>query len=134
MLRAYAAYDEEVNYCQGMNFLAALMLTWLPREAEAFGALVLVMKDRGLRELYKSDMQMLQVSCQVFLRVPDRGTPSASLRRYPWPYDLSEYNMSQCLLLLVQARLWQVGKLMPQKLARHMEVRQAWIPLFWTSC
>ena len=64
VLQAYAAYDEEVNYCQGMNFLAALMLTWLPREAEAFGALVLVMKDRGLRELYKSDMQMLQVSHQ----------------------------------------------------------------------
>lgn len=61
VLQAYAAFDEEVNYCQGMNFLAALMLTWLPREAEAFGALVLVMKDRGLRELYKSDMQMLQV-------------------------------------------------------------------------
>ena len=44
-----------------MNFLAALMLTWLPLEAEAFGALVLVMQDRGLRELYKADMQMLQV-------------------------------------------------------------------------
>ena len=61
VLQAYAALDAEVNYCQGMNFLAALMLTWLPREAEAFGALVLVMQDRGLRELYKADMQMLQV-------------------------------------------------------------------------
>ena len=30
---------------------------------------------------------------------------------------------SQCLCVIVQARLWQVGKLMPQKLARHMEVR-----------
>ena len=67
VLQAYAAFDEEVNYCQGMNFLAALMLTWLPREAEAFGALVLVMRDRGLRELYKSDMQMLQVSEQALL-------------------------------------------------------------------
>lgn len=61
MLRAYAAFDTEVNYCQGMNFLAALLLIWLPREADAFGALVLVMKDRGLRELYKTDMTMLQV-------------------------------------------------------------------------
>lgn len=25
----------------------------------------------------------------------------------------------------MQARLWQVGKVMPQKLARHMEVRLA---------
>lgn len=61
VLRAYAAFDTEVNYCQGMNFLAALLLIWLPREADAFGALVLVMKDRGLRELYKTDMTMLQV-------------------------------------------------------------------------
>ena len=62
VLRAYAAFDTEVNYCQGMNFLAALLLIWLPREADAFGALVLIMKDRGLRELYKTDMTMLQVS------------------------------------------------------------------------
>lgn len=61
VLRAYAAFDEEVNYCQGMNFLAALLLLWLPSEEDAFGALVLVMKDRGLRELYKTDMTMLQV-------------------------------------------------------------------------
>lgn len=61
VLRAYAAFDTEVNYCQGMNFLAALLLIWLPREADAFGALVLIMQDRGLRELYKTDMTMLQV-------------------------------------------------------------------------
>ena len=45
---------------QGMNFLAALMLLWLP-EAEAFGALALLMRERGLRDLYKTDMAMLQV-------------------------------------------------------------------------
>lgn len=26
VLRAYAAYDPDVGYCQGMNFLAALLL------------------------------------------------------------------------------------------------------------
>ena len=26
----------------------------------------------------------------------------------------------------MQARLWQVGKLMPQKLAKHMEVSTSW--------
>jgi hypothetical protein len=64
VLRAYAAYDQEVNYCQGMNFLAALLLLWLPSEEDAFGAFVLVMKDRGLRELYKTDMAMLQAGLQ----------------------------------------------------------------------
>ena len=62
VLRAYAAYDPEVNYCQGMNFLAALLLIWMPSEAEAFGGLVVLMQERGLRELYKTDMSALQVS------------------------------------------------------------------------
>ncbi|KAK9907622.1 hypothetical protein WJX75_007138 [Coccomyxa subellipsoidea] len=90
VLRAYAAFDTEVNYCQGMNFLAALLLIWLPREADAFGALVLIMKDRGLRELYKTDMIMLQ------------------------------------------ARLWQLGKIMPRHLARHMDQHCA-IPVLYAS-
>lgn len=67
MLRAYAAYDPEVNYCQGMNFLAALLLIWMPSEAEAFGGLVVLMQERGLRELYKTDMSALQVSCMASL-------------------------------------------------------------------
>ena len=51
----------QVNYCQGMNFLAALLLTWLPTPSTAFGALVVLMHGRGLRELYKSDLTALQV-------------------------------------------------------------------------
>ena len=61
VLRAYAVYDPEVNYCQGMNFLAALLLIWMPSEAQAFGGLVVLMQERGLRELYKEDMTTLQV-------------------------------------------------------------------------
>ena len=61
VLRAYAALDPEVGYCQGMNFLAGLLLCWLPSPADAFGALVVVMQERGLRELYKRDLAMLQV-------------------------------------------------------------------------
>lgn len=45
-----------------MNFLAALLLVWLPREDAAYGALVVLMRDRGLRSLYASDLAMLQVS------------------------------------------------------------------------
>ena len=51
-----------------MNFLAALMLLWLP-EAEAFGALALLMRERGLRDLYKTDMAMLQVSSAVLIHM-----------------------------------------------------------------
>jgi len=62
VLRAYAVYDPEVGYAQGMNFLAGLFLAYLD-EPEAFGALVLVMQDRGLRTLYlpNDGMALLQV-------------------------------------------------------------------------
>ncbi len=53
VLRAYAVYDTEVGYCQGMNFLAALLLTWMPNEATAFGGLVVLMQQRMLRDLAK---------------------------------------------------------------------------------
>jgi len=43
-----------------MNFTAGLLLTYLP-EAEAFGALVVLMQDRGLRRYYSTDMALLQV-------------------------------------------------------------------------
>ena len=61
VLRAYAVHDPEVNYCQGMNFLAALLLIWMPSEADAFGGLVVLMEERGLRDLYKKNMTTLQV-------------------------------------------------------------------------
>ena len=52
----------QVNYCQGMNFLAALLLTWMPNPSSAFGALVVLMHARGLRDLYKANLQALQAS------------------------------------------------------------------------
>ena len=61
VLRAYAVYDTEVGYCQGMNFLAGLLLTWMPNEATAFAGLVVLMQQHMLRDLYKSDLAQLQV-------------------------------------------------------------------------
>ncbi|KAK9820411.1 hypothetical protein WJX72_010036 [[Myrmecia] bisecta] len=61
VLRAYAASDPEVGYCQGMNFLAGVLLAWLPADADAFGGLVVLMQERELRQLYTTDLAMLQV-------------------------------------------------------------------------
>ena len=45
-----------------MNFLAGLLLMWMPGEAEAFGGLVVLMQGRNLKLLYSSDLAMLQAS------------------------------------------------------------------------
>jgi hypothetical protein len=39
VLRAYSAYDAEVGYCQGMNFIAAMFITFMSEE-ESFWLLV----------------------------------------------------------------------------------------------
>ncbi|KAL3799554.1 hypothetical protein HJC23_008681 [Cyclotella cryptica] len=57
ILRAYSVYDRQVGYCQGMNFIAAMFLTFLSEE-EAFWLLVVVMNEEPykLRELFGEDM------------------------------------------------------------------------------
>ena len=62
VLRAYAAYDQELGYCQGMNFVAGMFVIYLDSEEKAFGSLVLIMKERSLRDFYTQDLEMLQVS------------------------------------------------------------------------
>ncbi len=43
-----------------MNFLAGILLMFLPSEAHAFAALVALMKDRGLAGFYTAAMPLLQ--------------------------------------------------------------------------
>lgn len=58
MARAYAVYDHEVGYCQGLSFLAATLLLHMPEE-QAFCLLVKLMYGYGLRELYKDGFEAL---------------------------------------------------------------------------
>lgn len=46
---------------KGMNFIAGMLHMYMPQENYAFGALVVLMYERGLRELYDVDMSLLQV-------------------------------------------------------------------------
>mmetsp|Transcript_3828 Transcript_3828/g.5651 ORF Transcript_3828/g.5651 Transcript_3828/m.5651 type:complete len:881 (+) Transcript_3828:231-2873(+) len=48
VLRAYSIYDRDVGYCQGMNFIAAMFITFMGEE-EAFWMLVYVMNDPPCR-------------------------------------------------------------------------------------
>ncbi|KAJ8945811.1 hypothetical protein NQ314_009033, partial [Rhamnusium bicolor] len=56
--KAYAAFDSEVGYCQGLSFLAATLLLHMPEE-QAFCVLVKLMYDYGLRDLYKDGFDNL---------------------------------------------------------------------------
>ncbi|XP_008516146.1 rab GTPase-activating protein 1 isoform X2 [Equus przewalskii] len=56
--KAYSVYDEEIGYCQGQSFLAAVLLLHMPEE-QAFSVLVKIMFAYGLRELFKQNFEDL---------------------------------------------------------------------------
>ncbi|KAJ3641745.1 hypothetical protein Zmor_028224 [Zophobas morio] len=65
--KAYAVYDSEVGYCQGLSFLAATLLLHMPEE-QAFCVLVKLMYDYRLRDLYKDGfdnlyLRLYQLNC-----------------------------------------------------------------------
>ncbi|XP_037625751.1 rab GTPase-activating protein 1-like isoform X1 [Sebastes umbrosus] len=61
--KAYSVYDEEIGYCQGQSFLAAVLLLHMPEE-QAFCVLVKIMYEYGLRALYKNNFEDLH--CKFF--------------------------------------------------------------------
>ena len=66
VVKAYASFDELVQYCQGMPFIVGMLLMHMPEE-EAFQLLVVLMQDYDLRDLFKPTMvchaRGLLVSC-----------------------------------------------------------------------
>ena len=60
LLHAYAIHDPAVGYCQGMAFVAGMLLMYL-EEHRAFAAFVTLMHGARLRELYLPGMAALQL-------------------------------------------------------------------------
>ncbi|XP_004642723.1 TBC1 domain family member 1 [Octodon degus] len=68
ILKAYSLLDQEVGYCQGLSFVAGILLLHMSEE-EAFKMLKFLMFDMGLRKQYRPDMIILQMEktiSQVF--------------------------------------------------------------------
>lgn len=61
ILKAYSLLDQEVGYCQGLSFVAGVLLLHMGEE-EAFHMLKFLMFDMGLRKQYRPDMIILQVA------------------------------------------------------------------------
>lgn len=76
LLRWYAAIDQEVAYCQGMGFPAALLLTYLP-EDRAFQVFVAALSRPScpLRELYLPGLIVMQKMLFVLDRLVAQHLP-----------------------------------------------------------
>uniref|UniRef100_UPI0035901CD4 TBC1 domain family member 1-like isoform X1 n=1 Tax=Myxine glutinosa TaxID=7769 RepID=UPI0035901CD4 len=68
LLKAYSLLDREVGYCQGLSFVAGVLILHLPEE-EAFELLKFLMYELGLRRQYRPDMAPLQVQMYQLSRL-----------------------------------------------------------------
>ncbi|XP_069553576.1 TBC1 domain family member 1 isoform X2 [Brachyistius frenatus] len=68
ILKAYSLLDPEVGYCQGLSFIAGVLLLHMEEE-DAFYMLKFLMYDLGLRKQYRPDMIILQIQMYQLSRL-----------------------------------------------------------------
>lgn len=68
ILKAYSLLDPEVGYCQGLSFVAGVLLLHMSEE-DAFKLLKFLMYDIGLRKQYRPDMVTLQIQMYQLSRL-----------------------------------------------------------------
>ncbi|XP_066041700.1 TBC1 domain family member 1 isoform X3 [Chamaea fasciata] len=68
ILKAYSLLDQEVGYCQGLSFVAGVLLLHMSEE-DAFKMLKFLMFEMGLRKQYRPDMTILQIQMYQLSRL-----------------------------------------------------------------
>ncbi|XP_038674335.1 TBC1 domain family member 4 isoform X5 [Scyliorhinus canicula] len=68
LLKAYSLLDKEVGYCQGISFVAGVLLLHTSEE-QAFEMLKFLMYDLGIRKQYRPDMISLQIQMYQLSRL-----------------------------------------------------------------
>ncbi|XP_069614231.1 TBC1 domain family member 4 isoform X2 [Ranitomeya imitator] len=68
LLKAYSLLDKEVGYCQGISFVAGVLLLHMS-EQQAFEMLKFLMYDLAFRKQYRPDMMSLQIQMYQLSRL-----------------------------------------------------------------
>ena len=61
ILKAYAIYNPEIEYCQGMNYLAGLLLLVFKDADVAFKALITLVDRFGIAEMFNQEFPRLKM-------------------------------------------------------------------------
>ncbi|CDH12874.1 uncharacterized protein ZBAI_04660 [Zygosaccharomyces bailii ISA1307] len=75
VIKVYSVFDPDVGYTQGMAFIVTPLLLNTETEAEAFGLLVRLMKNYGLRNMYLPEMPGLMLMLYQFDRLLEEHSP-----------------------------------------------------------
>lgn len=68
LLKAYSLLDTEVGYCQGISFVAGVLLLHMSEE-QAFDMLKFLMYDLNIRQQFRPDMTSLQIQMYQLSRL-----------------------------------------------------------------
>ena len=96
-MRCYAIYNEDVGYCQGMNFLAGMLYFTLNDEAIAFAMLSKIISQFRLEGLYMRDVPLLRLQIYKMNRLLAIYLPRLHLHLYNEGINV-EYLASSWLL------------------------------------
>lgn len=74
VLHAYAYYDKDVNYCQGMAFVAGTLLMIMSEE-DAFWTMAALFRNKEIAGFYKPGMPGLVYECELFTSMLNINMP-----------------------------------------------------------
>ncbi|SMN21558.1 similar to Saccharomyces cerevisiae YPL249C GYP5 GTPase-activating protein (GAP) for yeast Rab family members [Maudiozyma saulgeensis] len=75
LLKVYSVYDPDVGYTQGMGFITTPLLLNCNTDADAFGLLIVLMKNYGIREFFLPEMPGLMLLLYQFDRILEETSP-----------------------------------------------------------
>jgi len=74
LCKAYSIHDKEIGYCQGLTFMTAALLLHMPEE-QAFLLLVSIMRNYGVRNLFRRGFENLQLRFYQLERLMEEIIP-----------------------------------------------------------
>lgn len=113
VLRAFARHLPEVRYCQGLNFISALLLIVFQDEERAFWALVCAMESLGVEGYYTEGMVLLRADMRVLAMLLEQRCPKIATQLNKHRVELisicSEWCITwfaKCLPIPTMLRVW----------------------------
>mmetsp|Transcript_6705 Transcript_6705/g.11260 ORF Transcript_6705/g.11260 Transcript_6705/m.11260 type:complete len:145 (+) Transcript_6705:1311-1745(+) len=75
VLFAYANYDSQIGYVQGLNYIAAMLLMHIQDEEKVFWCLIYLLNRKNWRQIYIEDMPKLMELIDVVERKLETDFP-----------------------------------------------------------
>lgn len=89
VLVAYSLRDSHVGYCQGMNFVAGLLLLVMKREEDAFWMLAVLLENVLFQDCYTNDLSGSHVEQRVFKDLLNKKCPRLAAHLELIGFDVS---------------------------------------------